>query len=682
MLNDISASSASKDVVLPLDHVIKQQLSKIALAIRVLSMDAVQKADSGHPGLPLGCAELGAYLYGYLLKHNPKNPDWLNRDRMILSAGHGSMWLYSCLHLSGFSLSLDDIRSFRQLHSKTPGHPESKDTEGVETTTGPLGQGVANGIGTALGLKILGQKFNSDEFALFSSKVYILAGDGCMMEGVSAEASSLAGHLGLDNVVLLYDSNDISLDGPLSDSCSENTKMRYQAYGWDVFETSGHDFDQMHLTIQKAIKQQTKPVLIVIKTEIGHGSPNKAGSSKAHGSPLGSEEIQLTKAILGVPLQEDFYVPQLVRDYFKTKCIENAHQESEWQRLFDNWSRHHPERRQLFDQMISGELPQDLEKRLSEHTIATPTSGRKASQDVIGLLSTLMPSLYGGSADLSCSDLTMIKNFGVITPKNFSGRNIKYGVREFAMASMATGLAQTKMIRPFVGTFLTFSDYMRNAIRLAAIMREPVIYQFTHDSILLGEDGPTHQPVEHLASLRAIPHLHVIRPAGPYETKMAWYAALITPGPTAFILSRQNIRTLPETERSYEEGVGRGAYILRKARSGEIDYTLIATGSEVPLAVDVADALEKLGKNVQVVSMPSWFLFEKQSAAYKKSLFGPGSGRRVVIEAASEMGWHKYIGENGIACVVEGFGASAPQQDLAKEYGFTVEAILDRLFTS
>lgn len=669
----------------PLDPAFKQTLAKIALAIRVLSMDAIQKADSGHPGLPLGCAELGAYLFGHLLRHNPKNPQWLNRDRLILSAGHGSMWLYSCLHLAGFDVSLDDIKSFRQLHSKTPGHPESFMTPGVETTTGPLGQGIANAVGTALGLKLLAKKFNTEDFSIISPKVYVLAGDGCIMEGISSEAASLAGHLGLDNLVLFYDSNDISLDGPLSESYSEDTKLRYLAYGWDVLEVNGHDFDQIHKVVQEAISKQHKPVLIVVKTQIGHGSPNKAGTNKVHGSPLGEEEIRLTKLNLGVPPEEDFYVPHAVREFFKHKLSEDSHREAEWKKLFDNWSRHNSELKKVFDEMLMNKAPQDLEAQLAKLEIKALVSGRKASQDVLNLLAKVMPSLYGGSADLSCSDLTMIKNLGVISKESMAGRNIKFGVREFAMASMAIGLAQTKMIRPFIGTFLTFSDYMRNAIRLAALMKEKVIYQFTHDSIFLGEDGPTHQPVEHLASLRAMPNLNVIRPSGSHEVKMAWISALEFNGPTALILSRQNIREVPGTFVSYENGLARGAYIVKKEKSeGQLplDFTIISTGSELPLAIDVAEALEKLGKVVRVVSMPSWNLFEKQPKSYKESVLGKDCGKKVVIEAGCELGWHKYIGEKGIACVVESFGASAPAHDLAKEFGFTVEAILDRLLAS
>jgi len=661
-----------------LDPQLKQNLQKVATSIRVLSMDAVQKADSGHPGLPLGCAELGAYLYGFLLKHNPKNPKWINRDRLILSAGHGSMWLYSCLHLAGFPLDIEEIKRFRQLNSLTPGHPESFLTPGVESTTGPLGQGIGNAVGTALGLKILASKFNTREFPLISSRVFVLAGDGCMMEGISHEACSLAGHLGLDNLVLLYDSNEISLDGPLQDSSSEDTKGCFRAMNWDVYEMNGNDLEEIHKTVQSSLQHQKRPVLIIAKTQIGKGAPTKAGTNKVHGAPLGEEEIRKAKFEMGIS-EEPFFVPRSVYEFFHEKCEKDREGEREWKRTFEHWSHHYPEKRLEFDACFSHELPADLKKELFDLPLQSPVAGRQASSEVIQWLAAKLPKLYGGSADLSCSDLTLIKNGGVISRDHFQGRNIKFGVREFAMAAMATGLAQTDAILPFVGTFLTFSDYMRNAIRLAALMKEKVIYQFTHDSILLGEDGPTHQPVEQIASLRAIPHLQVIRPSGVHEVKMAWYAALTYEGPTALILSRQKVKEIPETHVPYEEGMMKGAYIVHKEKAPSIDYTLVATGSELPLALDVTVELERLGKVVRVISMPSWLAFERQSDAYKKSLFGPSTGRKVSIEAASEMGWHKYIGSDGIAIAVEDFGLSAPIADLVKVYGFTVEDIIERI---
>jgi len=661
----------------PLDSDQKAILTKIAAAIRVLSMDAVQKANSGHPGLPLGCAEIGAYLYGILLKHNPHNPKWLNRDRLILSAGHGSMWLYSLLHLSGYHISIEDIKGFRQLHSKTPGHPESFMTEGVETTSGPLGQGCGNACGQALGLKLLGAKFNTEKYKLFDSKVYCLVGDGDIMEGVSSEVSSLSGHLQLDNLIIIYDANQVSLDGPLSDSCSENTKERYKAYGFEVFEMNGNDLDDVHKTMTLARENQKKPRIIIARTIIGKGSPNKAGTSKVHGSPLGEEEVKLTKEALGLSL-EPFFVPQSVYDYFEQKRKEETLLEEKWNERFDAWKNENPDLHNDFIKMQDKVLPEDLEEKLVKLEIKNPIAGRSASHAVIQELSRLMPEIYGGSADLSCSDMTWINESGYVKPGQFKARNIKFGVREFGMATMATGLAETGMIIPYIGTFLTFSDYMRNAIRLASLMKVQVIYQFTHDSIFLGEDGPTHQAVEHYAALRAIPNLHFIRPGDANEVKMAWLAALYYKGPTAFALSRQNLPELKETRVPYAQGMAKGAYIILK-ETRKPDYMLVATGSELHLALDVAKELEKLGKSVRVVSMPCWELFEKQDHSYKESVFGGDLGKRVSIEAGVELGWHKYIGWNGIAIAMETYGASAPAQDLAEEFGFTVPSILDRI---
>lgn len=661
-----------------LDSDFKQMLGKIANTIRQLSMDAVQKADSGHPGLPMGCAEIGAYLFGYSLSYNPKDSHWINRDRFILSAGHGSMLLYSCLHLSGYKLSLEEIKRFRQLHSQTPGHPESLDTDGVETTTGPLGQGVGNAVGQALGLKLLGEKFNSEKYPILNSKVICLAGDGCIMEGVSSEASSLAGHLQINNLILIYDANNISLDGPLSDSCSEDTKLRYKSYGWDVYEMDGHDLDAIHSTISRARENQVRPVLIVARTIIGKGAPHKSGTHKAHGSPLGEEEVAETKKALGLP-QEEFYIPQQVTNFFAKKMEQDQLNEKKWQETFEKWGQENPEKLKEWKRMATKEIEEDLEEILKKVEIPSPIAGRTASQMVISELAKHYPQFYGGSADLSSSDMTLMKDFPIVKPGIFVGRNIKFGVREFAMATIATGLGHMRMIIPFIGTFLTFSDYMRNAIRLAALQQTQVIYQFTHDSIFLGEDGPTHQPVEHLAALRAIPRLQVIRPADANEVKMAWIAAIkYHKGPTALILSRQKLPTLKETNVPYKDGMGRGAYFLRDTKQ-KPDYTLIATGSEVSLALNVADELGKHDKTVRVISMPCWELFEKQPDDYKEKLFGGDIGKRVSIEAASDQGWHKYIGRDGIAICVDDFGKSAPMHDLAEEYGFTTDAILERI---
>jgi transketolase len=665
--------------IAPLKPELRAQLTKIANTIRGLSMDAVQKADSGHPGLPMGCAEIGAYLWGCLLKYNPKDPHWPNRDRFILSAGHGSMLLYSVLHLSGYPLSLDDIKNFRQLHSKTPGHPESLDTEGVETTTGPLGQGVGNAVGQALGMKILQAKFNTGEQQIFDSKVYCLCGDGDMMEGVSSEASCLAGYLQLDNLIMIYDSNHVCLDGPTSECFVENTRMRYEAYGWEVFEMEGNDLDDVHRVLSQIKEGQTRPRLVIAHTIIGKGAPHKEGTSKAHGAPLGVDEVKAAKEALGIPQEPLFYVPQEVKDFFSQKLPKDENLEKEWRQKFDAWAKEHPELLRVYEQMSHNLIPEDLEARLKAIEIKSPIAGRKASNEVINVLADLLPQLYGGSADLSGSDLTMIKKFPLIGSKNFSGRNIKYGVREFGMATMATGLYQTGMIIPFIGTFLTFSDYMRNAIRLACLQKAHVIYQFTHDSIFLGEDGPTHQPIEHYAALRAIPFLHVIRPGDAYEVKMSWIAALRYNSPTALLLTRQALPEIPETKNfSYADGVGRGGYILKKEK-GKPDYTLFSTGSELHLAMDVAAALEKMGKNVRVVSMPCWELFDDQDEEYRESVMGGDIGQRVSIEAGVELGWHKYIGMKGIAISMHTFGASAPAEALAKEFGFTVDAILKKI---
>lgn len=662
-----------------MDDDLKKQLGKIAGTIRQLSIEAVQKANSGHPGMPLGCAELGAFLYGMQLRQNPKNPKWAGRDRLVLSAGHGSMWLYSCLHLAGYNLPLDQIKKFRQLHARTPGHPEYGMTEGVEATTGPLGQGVANAVGMALGMKILATKFNREGFPLFQNKIYCVAGDGCIMEGISSEASSLAGHLKLNNLILIYDANNICLDGPLAECCSEDTKLRYKAYGWDVFDIDGYDLERMDAVFSDLQKKQEKPTLIVLRTVIGKGSPHKAGTHKVHGSPLGPEEVAATKEALGLP-KEEFFVPQSVRAFFEQKMAKEAALEAEWNSLYQAWAKAHPDLALEYEKMASSHLPENLEEILKQIEIKAPTSGRAASQVCLQTLGKVLPQLYGGSADLSCSDLTMMKDFPLIGPGQFAGRNIKFGVREFAMAAMSNGLFLTGMMQPFCGTFLTFSDYMRNAIRLAALSPYHVIYQFTHDSIFLGEDGPTHQPVEHLAALRAMPNLQVIRPADTHEVKMAWVAALRYKGPTAIILSRQNLPDLEGTNVSYDKGMGRGAYIVHKEK-GPADFTLCSTGSELSLALEAAQRLEKIGKQVRVVSMPCWELFEEQEVDYKERVLGGDIGVRVAIEAASEFGWHRYIGKEGIAICVEGFGHSAPAADLAQEFGFTVDAIVERLIS-
>ncbi|MCB1107282.1 MAG: transketolase [Chlamydiia bacterium] len=663
-----------------MDSELKKILEKTANTIRQLSFEAVQKANSGHPGLPMGCAELGAYMYGHYLRHNPKNPQWINRDRMILSAGHGSMWLYSCLHLAGFDVSLEDIKNFRQLHSKTPGHPEYGETPGVESTTGPLGQGVGNAVGQALGLKILETKFNRDEHQILSPKVYCLAGDGCLMEGVSNEASSFAGHLCLDNLVIIHDANKITLDGTLDQSSSEDVAARYKAYGFETYEMDGNDLDSIDEVMSQIREGQTRPIYIACHTIIGKGSPHKAGTSKAHGSPLGPEEVEETKKALGLP-EEEFYISQAVKTYFAEKLPKQEALEKKWKEGFDAWEKAHPDLGKAFHTMHERKIPSDLEKRLNQIEFPNPISGRKASQEVLQVLGKELPFLYGGSADLSGSDCTMMKEFPLIAQNEFKGRNIKYGIREFGMTTIASGLFQTHMILPYVGTFFTFSDYLRNGLRVASLSKYHVIFQLTHDSVFLGEDGPTHQPVEHLAALRAMPNLHVFRPADANEVKGAWISALNYHAPTALVLTRQNLPTLSETALPFHEGAGRGGYILKKEK-GKCDYTLFATGSEVSLAMDVAGALEKQGKNVRVVSLPCWELFDLQDKKYQESVVGGDLGKRVSIEAGVSFGWHRFIGDEGIAIAIDEFGRSAPMSDIAKEFGFTVDDILNRLLSN
>ena len=655
-----------------LTPLLKKDLEEIAKTIRHLSIDAVEAANSGHPGLPLGCAEIGAYLYGSLLNHHPKNSKWLNRDRFILSAGHGSMLLYSALHLAGFDLPLDQIKKFRQMGSHTPGHPESFETDGVETTTGPLGQGFGVAVGQALGLKLLGAQFNTPDFKLFDAKVFTLVGDGCIMEGIASEVSSLAGHLNLDNLVVIYDANKVSLDGPLSDSCSENTALRYQSYGWDVYQVDGHDLDALHQTFQKSLKDQKRPVIIIASTVIGKGSPNRAGTYKVHGSPLGKEEMQLTKTALGIN-GEPFFVPPAVTEFFVKKLQADQKKEDDWNRKFEAWSKAHPEQRKKFDQMVRKKLPEGLIDKLKKASFPASISTRKGSQELLQILGQELPYLYGGSADLSGSDMTWMKVFPAVTKDHFEGRNIKFGVREFGMAAMASGLYETGMIIPFIGTFLTFSDYMRNAIRLASLMKLRVVYHFTHDSIFLGEDGPTHQPVEQVATLRAIPNLHVFRPADHHELIAAWVSALTYNGPTAFALSRQNLPTL---DKSSIEGALKGGYMVKKEEAPHA-FTLIATGSELSLALDTATVLEAQGKGTRVVSLPCWELFDEQDKTYRDEVLG--KAKRVSIEAGTTFGWAKYVGLEGMAIGIDQFGASAPDKDLAKAFGFTKEAIAERL---
>ncbi|MFW6286682.1 MAG: transketolase [Candidatus Sumerlaeota bacterium] len=657
----------------------KKELEKMATAIRVLSMDAVEKANSGHPGLPLGCAEIGAYLFGKAMRHNPANPDWLGRDRFCLSAGHGSMLLYSCLHLTGYDLPLEQLKQFRQLGSMTPGHPEYGVAPGVETTTGPLGQGFANGVGMALANKMVRARFGLEKTGLLDGMAIVLSGDGCMMEGITSEAASFAGHHKLDNLVVFYDSNDICLDGPTSECFTEDTAARYRAYGWAVEEIDGNDLDQIDKAFTAARERTDAPTMIIAHTIIGKGSPNKAGTSSAHGAPLGDDEITVAKQGLGVA-NEPFAIPEEAKA-FADKCREAGQKmETEWNTALEGWKNMQPEKGQMFEDFIARKLPEDFDEKVRAIEIKADQASRKSSSAVLQELHDLVPFLVGGSADLSCSDNTMMKKSGIISPDDFSQRNIKWGVREFAMSAATNGIALHKMLRPYCGTFLTFSDYMRNAIRLASIMKIPTIYQFTHDSIGVGEDGPTHQPVEHVPSLRAIPNLTVIRPADANEVKAAWSWTLRhNDGPTAIILTRQSLPDMEATNVPTADGVGRGAYVIKTESGDKADFCLMASGSEVKLALDTAAQLEEKGKSVRVVSVPSFEIFDAQNQDYRESVMGGDVDRYVSIEAQVETGWHKYIGRKGIAVSMTTFGTSAPGKEAMKHFGFTPEAICERL---
>lgn len=661
----------------------KEILHKTADAVRQLSMEAVQKANSGHPGLPMGCAEIGAYLFANCMRYNPKNPDWFNRDRLILSAGHGSMWLYSLLHLSGYNLSLEEIKNFRQLHSKTPGHPERLDTEGVEVTTGPLGQGVANAVGMALSYKMLEERFNRDDAQIIDNKIFCLAGDGCMMEGVSQEACSLAGHLKLDNLILIYDMNYITLDGEWKESCSDDQILRFKSYGWDVIEIAdGNDLEQIHEVFSKIRENQDCPRVVIAHTVIGKGSPHKEGTNKAHGSPLGPDEVALTKKELGLPAEE-FYVPPAVKEFFAEKVKECAETEKKWNESFGAWKAKHPDLHALFKKMKDHHIPHELKQEIASIEMGEKISGRKASQNVLQVVAKHCPYIVGGSADLSESNSTELEEFSDIQTGDFSGRNIKFGVREFAMCAAANGMSTT-LLRPFVGTFFCFMDYCRNAIRLAALSKHPSIFVFTHDSVFLGEDGPTHQPIEHLAASRAIPGLHTWRPGDANEVKGCWWWALNHQnGPSVLVFTRQALPTLKETQGDFEKTVCRGGYILiSEDKNQPIDYTLIATGSELHLAVEVCQRLKKVhNKNVRVVSLPCWRLFEEQDEEYRDRVLGGKIGTRVSMEAGTSFGWERYIGVHGIAISIEGFGRSAPIADLQTFFGFTPDLVIERILT-
>lgn len=647
-------------------------------AIRTLSIDAIEKANSGHPGLPMGAAPMAYALWTKQLRHNPQNPKWSNRDRFVLSAGHGSMLLYSLLHLGGYGLDMEEIKKFRQWGSKTPGHPEYGHTVGVEATTGPLGQGIAMAVGMAMAERHLAATYNKPGLPIVDHFTYALCGDGDLMEGVAAEAISLAGHLKLDKLIVLYDSNDISLDGDLEKSFSENVKKRFDSYGWNYIHVAdGTDVDAVNAAIEEAKQFEGKPTLIEVKTVIGFGSPNKSGKADCHGAPLGADEVALTKAAY-LWEHEPFQIPDEVYTTFKEAAEkQGAQPEAAWNEVFEKYQAEFPELANQFIKAMNNELPEDYDAEIPVYEAGKSVATRSSSGEVINALAKKVPSFFGGSADLAGSNKTTIKGAGDFFPDTPEGRNIWFGVREFAMGAALNGMALHGGLNVFGGTFFVFSDYVRPAIRLSALMGLPVTYVFTHDSIAVGEDGPTHEPVEHLASLRAMPNLSVVRPADANESAEAWKLAVSSKDvPTVLVLSRQNLPVLEKSAELAKDGVAKGAYVVSPATKETPDMLLIATGSEVSLAVEAQKQLSADGIDASVVSMPSMDRFEQQSAEYKESVLPKAVTKRLAIEMGSTFGWHKYVGFEGDVLGIDQFGASAPGEIVMEQYGFTVENVV------
>ena len=649
--------------------------------IRALSIDAIEEANSGHPGLPMGAAPMAYTLWTRHLNFNPQSKDYFNRDRFILSAGHGSALLYSLLHVSG-SLELEELKQFRQWGSKTPGHPEFRHTDGVEVTTGPLGQGFAMSVGMALAEAHLGGKFNKGDINVVDHYTYVLASDGDLMEGISHEAASFAGHNQLDKLIVLYDSNDISLDGELNKSFSEDVKQRFESYGWNhILVKDGNNLEEIDNAITKA-KQQNGPTLIEVKTIIGYGAPNVSGTNGVHGAPLGTDERKLTFEAYGLDPEKRFNVPEEVYEIFQTTMLKRANEhEDEWKEKLETYTEKYPELAEEFKLAISGKLPEnykdELPKFSSDHNAAT----RADSGEIIQAISKSVPSFFGGSADLAGSNKSNVKEATDYNPNTPEGKNVWFGVREFAMGAAVNGMAAHGGLHPYGATFFVFSDYLKPALRLSAIMGLNATFIFTHDSIAVGEDGPTHEPIEQLAGLRAIPNMNVIRPADGNETRVAWEVALESKQtPTSLVLTRQNLPYLDVDEETVEEGVRKGAYVVFETET-KPEYLLLATGSEVSLAIEAAKDLDKQGKGVRVVSMPNWFAFEQQTDEYKESVIPKELTKRVAIEMASPLGWHKYVGTEGKVIGIDGFGASAPGDLVVEKYGFTKENILNQIRT-
>ena len=645
--------------------------------IRTLCMDAVQRANSGHPGAPMGLAPVAYVLFKRFLKHNPKNPAWIDRDRFVLSGGHVSSLLYSLLYLFGYGLELEDLKKFRQWGSRTPGHPEYGDTPGVETTTGPLGQGIANAVGMAIAERHLAARFNMENGTLIDHHTYVMCGDGDLMEGVAMEAVSMAGHLGLGRLILIYDDNSITIEGGTDIAFTENVRAKFEAMNWHVVEVAdGNDLEEIQKAIQAGKDAVARPTLVKVTTHIAYGSPNKQDSSDAHGAPLGEEEIRLVKEFYGVPSDKTFFVPEAVLENCRKALNFGRGFEDAWQEIFDGYKTEYPEQAGQFLDAVSGFLTQGWDANIPVFKVEDgPVATRAASGKVLNAIADNLPMLMGGSADLAPSNKTYLDNASVFQKDAWEGRNIRFGVREHAMGAIMSGMYLHSGVRPYGGTFLVFADYMRGAVRLASLMKLPIIYVFTHDSVAVGEDGPTHQPVEHLASLRAIPGLTVIRPADANETAYAWKQALVTlDSPTALILSRQKLPTLDVSHRDGEFQYG--AYTV-KDPGKRPDLLLLASGSEVHICVEAAQILEREHKiTAAVVSMPSWELFERAPAPYKEKILPSNVTKRLAVEAGITMGWHKYVGMNGKIIGIDRYGASAPGGTVLKEFGFSPENIV------
>lgn len=648
-------------------------------ALRFLSADGVQAANSGHPGLPMGAAAIAFTVWTRHLKHNPKNPEWINRDRFILSGGHGSMLLYSLLHLTGYDLSMQELKDFRQWGSKTPGHPEYGHTPGVETTTGPLGQGFSNGVGMAIAAEFLANRFNRTGYNLIDHTIYAIVTDGDLMEGVASEAASLAGHLQLGKLIYLYDDNHITIDGGTEITFSENRAKRFESYGWHVQSVrDGNDVEAIHQAILEA-KQDPRPSLIAVRTQIGFGLPNRAGTPQAHGEPPGVDELKGAKNALGWPLEPDFYIPEDVLEFYRQAVGTGAVEEDQWQREFQGYSASHPDDAAELKRIIEGRLPLDWDTSIPQFPedpkgLAT----RAASGKVLNAIAAKLPDLIGGSADLTPSTKTWIDGSPSFQPPGYEGRNLNFGVREHGMGAVVNGMALYPGVIPYGATFLVFSDYMRGALRISALSAFKSIWVFTHDSIGLGEDGPTHQPVEHALALRAMPNMTVIRPCDANEVAQAWRVAINNQeGPTSLLLSRQGVPTLSRDKFASAEGLQKGAYVLADLGTAEPEIILMATGSEVSLIVEAGQQLEAKGHAVRLVSFPSWELFSKQDAAYQDTVLMPHIKARISVEAGVTMGWERWVGPLGKSIGVDRFGSSAPYKTIYQNFGLTVEKIVE-----